>query len=91
MIEPLAGRLAGLVRRHNRTVREPARIQLRAAVHAGTVYHDEQGIAGDDVTWLCWSVSPSPAVPRPGRARGLAPDRTFLDPGGFRPEWRRAG
>jgi class 3 adenylate cyclase len=53
MIEPLPGRLAGLVRRHNRIVTEPARIQLRAAVHAGTVYHDEQGILGDDVNRLC--------------------------------------
>jgi class 3 adenylate cyclase len=53
MIDPLPGRLAGLIRRHNRIVREAARIQLRAAVNTGTVYHDDQGIAGDDVTLLC--------------------------------------
>jgi hypothetical protein len=53
MIDPLPGRLAGLIRRHNRIVREPARIQLRAAVNTGIVYHDDQGIVGDDVTLLC--------------------------------------
>lgn len=53
MIGPLSERLAWLIRRHNRIVREPARIQLRTAVNTGTVYHDDQGIAGDDVTLLC--------------------------------------
>jgi class 3 adenylate cyclase len=53
MIDPLPERLAGLIRRHNRIVTEAARIQLRAAVHTGTVYHDDHGIAGDDVTLLC--------------------------------------
>jgi hypothetical protein len=53
MIHPLPGQLAGLIRVHNRMVMEPARLQLRAAVHSGIVYRDEQGIAGDDVTRLC--------------------------------------
>jgi class 3 adenylate cyclase len=53
MIDPLPGRLAGLIRRRNRIVREPAHIQLRVAVHTGTVYRDEQGIAGEDLTLLC--------------------------------------
>jgi hypothetical protein len=53
MIDPLPGRLAGLIARHNRIVREPSCLQLRAAVSTGIVYHDDQGIAGNDVTLLC--------------------------------------
>lgn len=52
-IDPLPGRLAGLIRRHNRIVREPARMQLRAAVNIGPVYRDDHGIAGEEVTRLC--------------------------------------
>jgi hypothetical protein len=53
LIDPLPERLAGLIRRHNRIVREPARMQLRVAVNTGPVYRDEHGIAGKDVTLLC--------------------------------------
>jgi len=51
-IDPLPGRLAGLIRRHNRMVMEPARMQLRVAVNIGPVYRDDHGVAGEDVTTL---------------------------------------
>lgn len=53
MIDPLPERLGGLIRRHNRIVKEPARMQLRVAVNIGLVYRDDHGIAGEDITLLC--------------------------------------
>jgi hypothetical protein len=53
LIDPLTEQLAGLIGSHNRIVRKSARLQLRAAVSTGTVYHDNQGIAGKAVTLLC--------------------------------------
>jgi class 3 adenylate cyclase len=52
-IDPLPERLAGLIRRYNRIVREPARMQLRIAVNIGPVWRDDHGIAGEDVNLLC--------------------------------------
>jgi hypothetical protein len=53
IIDPLPERLAGLIRRHNRIVKEPAQMQLRTAAHIGPVSRDDHGIAGEDVTLLC--------------------------------------
>lgn len=53
IIAPFPDLLTSLIRRHNRIVTEPARIQLRAAVNTGPVYRDDHGIAGQDVTMLC--------------------------------------
>jgi hypothetical protein len=53
IIDPLPERLAGLIRRHNRIVREPAQMQLRTAAHIGPISRDDQGIVGEDVTLLC--------------------------------------
>ena len=53
LIDPFPGQLASLIRRQNKIVTEPARMQLRAAVHIRPVYRDDHGIAGKDVTLLC--------------------------------------
>lgn len=73
VIDPLPERLAGLIRRHNRIVREPARMQLRTAVNIGPVYRDDHGIAGEGVNLLCrmldtWELRRALA----GSAAGLA-------------------
>jgi hypothetical protein len=43
---------ASRVRRHNRVVREPARIEMRAAAHIGPVHHDGNGFVGSDLNLL---------------------------------------
>jgi hypothetical protein len=52
LIDPLPERLRSLIRRHNRIVREPARIQLRAAAHIGQVHYDGNGFVGTDFNVL---------------------------------------
>jgi class 3 adenylate cyclase len=51
-VDPIPGRLARLVRRHNRLSREAARIQLRVAVHIGPVHLDSHGVVGSDLNLL---------------------------------------
>ena len=53
MIDPFPERLSGLIRKYNRIVKEPARMQLGVAVNVGPVYRDDHGIAGEEVTLLC--------------------------------------
>ena len=52
VIDPLPGRLRGLIRRHNHVAREEARIQLRAAVNIGPVEHDGHGFISPDIDHL---------------------------------------
>jgi hypothetical protein len=52
LADPLPERLCGLIRVHNRLSSAQARIQLRAAAHAGKVYHDDHGFAGDAASHL---------------------------------------
>lgn len=52
IIDSLPDRLWHLVRRHNRSSSEPARMQLRVAVNIGPVYRDVHGFVGDDVVFL---------------------------------------
>ncbi len=52
LIHPIPERLRAQIRRHNYVVREPARIQLRAAAHIGPVHHDGNGFVGDDLNLL---------------------------------------
>jgi class 3 adenylate cyclase len=53
LVDPIPERLRALVRRHNRVSAEAAQIQLRVAVHIGSVHHDGYGFVGHDVTLLC--------------------------------------
>lgn len=53
LVGPVPGRLARLLRQHNRLASTAGRIQLRAAAHIGMVYHDRHGLAGDDVILVC--------------------------------------
>lgn len=53
IISPFPQRLSQLIRRHNRLATPPARLQVRAAVNIGPVYHDEHGYAGEDINLLC--------------------------------------
>lgn len=41
------------LRRYNHASVEAARMQLRVAMHAGPVYRNRRGLAGDDITYLC--------------------------------------
>ena len=52
LADPLPERLRGLVRVHNHVSCRDAQIQLRAAAHAGPVYQDGHGFAGDAVNQL---------------------------------------
>jgi hypothetical protein len=52
LIDPLPERLRALIRRHNRVSREPAQMQLRAAVNIGPVDRDDHGLVGDDLNLL---------------------------------------
>lgn len=45
-------RLRGLVRRHNHVSSEAAHVQLRVALHFGSVHHDGHGFVGRDVSLL---------------------------------------
>ncbi len=47
VVDPLLTALAAKLRRHNRLSSDVARIQLRAAVHAGPVVADAEGISGE--------------------------------------------
>jgi class 3 adenylate cyclase len=53
IVDPLAERLRGLIRRHNHVSCEAARIQLRAAAHMGPVDHDGHGFVSSDINLLC--------------------------------------
>jgi hypothetical protein len=52
IIDPLAERLRGLIRRHNHVSCQAAGIQLRAAAHIGLVEHDGHGFVGGDINLL---------------------------------------
>ena len=52
LISCLPERLHDFIRQHNRDAREPARIQLRVAVHMGPVRHDGEGFVGSDFDYL---------------------------------------
>jgi hypothetical protein len=52
IIDPLPGRLAGLIRRHNHVFVDAAALQLRTAVHIGPVEHDGNGFIGSDINLL---------------------------------------
>lgn len=60
LIEPLPSHLRTLIRRYNRMSAEPAKMQVRAAIHLGLVYEDEHGVTGDDVTYLCRMLDSDP-------------------------------
>lgn len=60
LIVPLPGQLRNQLRIHNRIVTEPARMQLRAAIHIGSVYRDDYGFAGEDVNLLCRMLDAQP-------------------------------
>lgn len=60
LIEPLPFHLRTLIRRYNRMSAEPARMQVRVAIHFGLVYEDEHGVTGDDVTYLCRMLDSDP-------------------------------
>lgn len=60
LISPLPGQLQNQLRSHNRIMTEPARMQLRAAIHIGPVYRDDHGIAGQDVNFLCRMLDAQP-------------------------------
>jgi class 3 adenylate cyclase len=53
LISPLPAQLENQLRSHNRIVTEPARMQLRAAIHIGPVYRDAHGLAGEDLNMVC--------------------------------------
>lgn len=52
LIDPLLSRLRMLIRQHNRMSVEPARMQVRVAIHIGLVYRDDHGVTSDDITYL---------------------------------------
>jgi hypothetical protein len=52
IIEMLIWDVPAGVRRHNKMASDPAKIQLRVAVHRGHVYRDQHGIAGQAVQLL---------------------------------------
>ena len=60
LVNPLPGQLRNQLRTHNRIVTEPARMQLRAAIHIGPVYRDDHGFAGEDVNLLCRMLDAQP-------------------------------
>lgn len=53
LIEPLLSLLQTRIRRYNRMSSEPARMQVRVAIHMGLVHRDSHGVTGDDMTYLC--------------------------------------
>jgi hypothetical protein len=52
LADPLIRNLRRAVHRHNKLYRESARIQLRAALHAGQVQSDDNGLSGQSVIHL---------------------------------------
>jgi class 3 adenylate cyclase len=60
IIDPLPDRLRHLIRRHNRFAVPAARLQVRAAIHAGPVFRDEHGYAGEDINLLCRMLDAQP-------------------------------
>ena len=52
LADPLICNLRTAVHRHNKLHREDARIQLRAALHAGQVQSDDNGLSGQSVIHL---------------------------------------
>jgi hypothetical protein len=52
LADPLPERIRGLIRQHNEMSSARAQLQLRAAAHVGTVYHDRYGYSGDAVNQL---------------------------------------
>jgi len=52
LVGPIPERLREEIRRYNGVVREPARIQMRAAAHIGPVHHDGNGFIGYDLNLL---------------------------------------
>lgn len=53
LIAPLLERLLRGLHAYNRTAAEIARIRLRAALHAGHVYQDANGLVGETVNHTC--------------------------------------
>lgn len=51
-IVPVPERLRILVRRHNHVSSDAAQLQLRTAMHIGSVHHDGHGFIGHDVSLL---------------------------------------
>jgi hypothetical protein len=49
IIDPLLGRLADALRQHNDRAAEGTRIQLRVALHVGSIVSDSHGIYGDAI------------------------------------------
>jgi class 3 adenylate cyclase len=82
LISPLAAQLRNQLRSHNRIVTEPARMQLRAAVHIGPVYCDDHGCAGEDVNFLCRMLDSQPlrrALASPGTDLALIVSDLFYE------------
>lgn len=82
LISPLPGQLRNQLRTHNWIVREPARMQLRAAIHIGPVYRDDHGIAGQDVNMLCRLLDAQPlrrALADSGAELALIVSDSFYD------------
>jgi hypothetical protein len=46
LVDPLVALLAAKIKMHNRQAGDPVRIELRAALHMGPVFHDANGICG---------------------------------------------
>lgn len=52
VVDPLLGRLAERLCRHNRSVPAPYALRLRVAAHIGEVHHDAHGLVGTAVNHL---------------------------------------
>lgn len=99
LIDPLPERLRSLVRRHNRVTREPAQMQLRAAINVGLIDRDDHGLVGDELNLLFRMLDARPlrqALTGTGAELALAISRyvhhslvlqhpTLVDPALFRP------
>lgn len=53
LIDPLLGRLLRGLQAYNRTASQLSTIRLRAALHAGQVYRDPNGLVGEAVNHTC--------------------------------------
>jgi CRP-like cAMP-binding protein len=49
LADPLAARLADSLAVHNSVARQPAKIQLRVALHVGPVVSDAEGVSGESI------------------------------------------
>src|SRR5919106_210128 len=51
LLHPLLPRLVSGLARYNRTAADPARLRVRAVVHAGELLRDDHGITGEDLVF----------------------------------------